>query len=841
MPAIVLPARPLARAPRGPVRLDLGHALARDLALAVYPGSQYGAQIDMVRGAVAAPIDGTSTRLVGAEHGRALDVTGGQGARGGLNFGGYWPLAGATELSIELLVYTPRAATQTLVAKWGDNASHDLLFTPLSTGEIVFGSGTSNASGGWLFITDPGVFPANQWVHVLGTMRFGAGAAGLTMYVNGRAHSLSETWVTMAPAAMPAGSADLTFGARHDGMESLAGRIALAQMWRRALSADEARQRAADPWGLLRPLSARISPARLSVSSSLVSSGGTASANHYVGAPWNEAPEHAFDGNTATKWCGNADGTSPKAWLRYDFAGEASYVVDRYVITTAHDIPDRDPRAWRLRGSNDGITWTTLHTVADEPSRARLTPAEYTVPVGSRAAYRLYELAVDATAGGAMVQLAELELYGTAGGINGAGNGVSLPAGVQFAAGAAAGQRNVSAAGATLVRVASLLPGGPSGAGSTAGGLRVASVGLTTGAATGTSTASATGSVIATGTSIAAGAATGQANRAGGLLAAAASAGAGTAAGGAIATAAAAALQVAPNLTAGIASGTSAGVVAGGTLSSSTSVQPGAAAGAAQAVGGTINALVQRQAGSVAAGAWVAGQTAGAAATVVAGSASGTSAGVASGAMLLAGAQLAVGAASGVRSPTVAGATIAASTQAQAGAATGGTAGTAPSVTVVASAQISVGAPQAASSAAGAVLATAGAIAAGGASTTVAGNATGSAIAAGATLSVGSVTGSAAASGAALGASAAIAGGAPATGATAVGRVLLASAIVAPGAALAGASAVASGASGTATVRLVPGAAFALAIAPPGRGYWRTQAHECRPAEGGETRPRTMQ
>ncbi|MDW6062055.1 hypothetical protein SAZ11_33590 [Streptomyces sp. FXJ1.4098] len=36
--------------------------------------------------------------------------------------------------------------------------------------------------------------------------------------------------------------------------------------------------------------------------------------------------------------------------------------VDRYVLTSANDAPDRDPAAWTLRGSADGRPWRTLDT-----------------------------------------------------------------------------------------------------------------------------------------------------------------------------------------------------------------------------------------------------------------------------------------------------------------------------------------------------------------------------------------------------------------------------------------------------------------------------------------------
>ncbi|GAA2606720.1 hypothetical protein GCM10010424_68320 [Streptomyces lienomycini] len=49
-----------------------------------------------------------------------------------------------------------------------------------------------------------------------------------------------------------------------------------------------------------------------------------------------------------------------RAWLEFRLAEPVT--VDRYVLTSANDAPDRDPAAWTLRGSADGHTWRTLDT-----------------------------------------------------------------------------------------------------------------------------------------------------------------------------------------------------------------------------------------------------------------------------------------------------------------------------------------------------------------------------------------------------------------------------------------------------------------------------------------------
>ncbi|MDD5708821.1 MAG: hypothetical protein PHR35_23140, partial [Kiritimatiellae bacterium] len=41
--------------------------------------------------------------------------------------------------------------------------------------------------------------------------------------------------------------------------------------------------------------------------------------------------------------------------------------VTTYALTSANDMPDRDPAAWRVLGSQDGTNWTLLDERKDEP------------------------------------------------------------------------------------------------------------------------------------------------------------------------------------------------------------------------------------------------------------------------------------------------------------------------------------------------------------------------------------------------------------------------------------------------------------------------------------------
>ena len=130
--------------------------------------------------------------------------------------------------------------------------------------------------------------------------------------------------------------------------------------------------------------------------------GGTAESN--PGNPNDyESPEKAFDLNPGSKWLGPAPG-----WLRYDLGGGKARTIHCYALTSANDVPERDPKDWQFQGSNNGSTWTTLDTRSDQNFVYRYQTIPY--PIASPASYRYYRLNVTANRGADVTQLSELEL-----------------------------------------------------------------------------------------------------------------------------------------------------------------------------------------------------------------------------------------------------------------------------------------------------------------------------------------------------------------------------------------------------------------------------------------------
>lgn len=71
-----------------------------------------------------------------------------------------------------------------------------------------------------------------------------------------------------------------------------------------------------------------------------------------------EALAFTTDENTATKWCFGHGNKFPIVWQAEVVGGHPA--VTAYALTSAGDMPDRDPAAWRFLGSQDGATWTVL-------------------------------------------------------------------------------------------------------------------------------------------------------------------------------------------------------------------------------------------------------------------------------------------------------------------------------------------------------------------------------------------------------------------------------------------------------------------------------------------------
>ncbi|SNS66870.1 PKD domain-containing protein [Asanoa hainanensis] len=118
----------------------------------------------------------------------------------------------------------------------------------------------------------------------------------------------------------------------------------------------------------------------------------------------NEGVAQLFDGRTGTKWLTFAR----TGWAQGKLA--APTVINRYALTSANDFQGRDPRDWKLQGSNDGQAWTDLDTRTGQTFDQRFLTKQYTFT--NTTAYQYYRLDVSANSGEPIIQLAELFLIG---------------------------------------------------------------------------------------------------------------------------------------------------------------------------------------------------------------------------------------------------------------------------------------------------------------------------------------------------------------------------------------------------------------------------------------------
>jgi hypothetical protein len=147
--------------------------------------------------------------------------------------------------------------------------------------------------------------------------------------------------------------------------------------------------------------------------------GGTAS-DENANNPVNEGEAQAFDNTTNTKWLV----FNPTGNIIYDFAGEDAYAINRYTIASANDESTRDPKSWFLEGSNNNSTWTIVDSRSSQTFGSRFETKTY-IPSSTTTAYKQYRLRVTENAGSGLLQIAEIQMFGSTDGGTGGGTSPS--------------------------------------------------------------------------------------------------------------------------------------------------------------------------------------------------------------------------------------------------------------------------------------------------------------------------------------------------------------------------------------------------------------------------------
>lgn len=96
--------------------------------------------------------------------------------------------------------------------------------------------------------------------------------------------------------------------------------------------------------------------------------------------------------------------------LWVDYTSPRKAIVTRYTITSGNDVPERDPRNWKLLGSNNGSTWAVLDSQINQSWASRRLTRSFAVDTNTTA-YQYYRLQITTNNGHAGTQFSEWELW----------------------------------------------------------------------------------------------------------------------------------------------------------------------------------------------------------------------------------------------------------------------------------------------------------------------------------------------------------------------------------------------------------------------------------------------
>jgi len=119
----------------------------------------------------------------------------------------------------------------------------------------------------------------------------------------------------------------------------------------------------------------------------------------------NQGFDKLLDGRIDSKCCLNLQGKA----LVLDLTLPEARVARGYSFVAGNDVPARDPKAWTVQGSPDGVAWTALARVENQAGfKKRLERRRF--PLDNDTAYRFYRFTFSANHGDPHFQLSELEL-----------------------------------------------------------------------------------------------------------------------------------------------------------------------------------------------------------------------------------------------------------------------------------------------------------------------------------------------------------------------------------------------------------------------------------------------
>ncbi|SIO14286.1 discoidin domain-containing protein [Chitinophaga niabensis] len=135
----------------------------------------------------------------------------------------------------------------------------------------------------------------------------------------------------------------------------------------------------------------------------ITSKGGIKKAQ-FVPEKTEEDVDKLFDNNKNTKYC---YAFSSNLWMQYQLPEPV--IVNQYALSSANDVPGRDPRNWKLLGSLDGKKWVKLDSQAKESFEERMQTKVYSFE--NTTPYAYYRLHITSNNGDQATQLSEWRLF----------------------------------------------------------------------------------------------------------------------------------------------------------------------------------------------------------------------------------------------------------------------------------------------------------------------------------------------------------------------------------------------------------------------------------------------
>lgn len=115
----------------------------------------------------------------------------------------------------------------------------------------------------------------------------------------------------------------------------------------------------------------------------------------------------SIDNSANTKWCIAAPGNN----VTWQVQLPESQAVSAYTLTSANDVPERDPQNWTFSGSNDNTHWTLLDSQSrSQPFEQRLMSNAFSFI--NKTPYLFYRFVFLPKAGVSHFQIAEIALSG---------------------------------------------------------------------------------------------------------------------------------------------------------------------------------------------------------------------------------------------------------------------------------------------------------------------------------------------------------------------------------------------------------------------------------------------